>query len=102
MNLFEKAKANGLTFDGAQGFMAYETDDLGNITVDFDQTADNLAQDAALTTAPNVNIPAALTTYLILRLCLSSLVQWLLLRCSRKAVKVHGLILHSSSLLKSM
>ena len=36
MNLFEKAKANGLTFDGAQGFMAYETDDLGNITVDFD------------------------------------------------------------------
>ena len=28
MNLFEKAKANGLTFDGAQGFMAYETDDL--------------------------------------------------------------------------
>ena len=64
MNLFEKAKANGLTFDGAQGFMAYETDDLGNITVDFDQTADNLAQDAALTTAPNVNIPAALTTYL--------------------------------------
>ena len=64
MNLFEKAKANGLTFDGAQGFMAYETDDLGNITVDFEQTADNLAQDAALTTAPNVNIPAALTTYL--------------------------------------
>ena len=38
MNLFEKTKKNGVTFEGAQGFMAYETDDLGNITVDFDQT----------------------------------------------------------------
>ena len=60
----QKAKEVGLTFEGAQDFMPYSTDANGVITVDFDQAAKNLAMDADLTTAPNVNVPAALVTYI--------------------------------------
>ena len=60
----QKAKEVGLTFEGAQDFMPYSTDANGVITVDFDAAAKNLAMDADLTTAPNVNVPAALVTYI--------------------------------------
>ena len=60
----QKAREVGLTFEGAQDFMPFSTDANGNIKVDFDAAARNLAQDADLITTPNVNVPAALVTYI--------------------------------------
>ena len=62
--LFEKAKAKGISSYSAVGFMPYSEDANGRMIVDLDVAADKLAEDADLITTPNVGVPSALTTYI--------------------------------------
>lgn len=62
--LFEKAKARGISSYSAVGFMPYQEDEHGNIKIDYEMAADSLAMDADLITTPNVGVPTALTTYI--------------------------------------
>ncbi|MEE1048033.1 MAG: hypothetical protein U0M60_11490 [Clostridia bacterium] len=65
MNMtFEKAKEVGLSSATAVDFMKYSVDAQGNIKLDIKATEQALAQDAALITTPNVNVPSALVTYI--------------------------------------
>lgn len=67
---FENAKAKGVSGFGAVDFMAYDSikgkDGSLKISLNVNKTAAalSMAQDAALTTAPNIGAPAALYTYL--------------------------------------
>lgn len=98
----QKAKEVGLTFEGAQDFMPYSTDANGVITVDFDAAAKNLAMDADLTTAPNVNVPAALVTYIDPQLVPILFTSMNTTKVFKETKKDHGLISHSSSVLKNI
>lgn len=54
----------GISMQGAVGFMPYSSTPDGVIHVDYAAMKSRMAQDAALTTAPNVGAPAAYYTYL--------------------------------------
>lgn len=62
--LFKKARGLGISSPYARDFMSYAEDSKGHAVVDYEATERRLAMDAALTTAPNVGIPAALVTYI--------------------------------------
>ena len=62
--VFEKAKAKGISSYSAVALMPYQEDEQGNIKVDYDMAADSLAMDADLITTANVGVPTALTTYI--------------------------------------
>lgn len=61
---FQRAKEKGISSPYAGAFLPFTTDDKGRIKVSTDIDDRQLAQDAALATAPNVAFPAALYTYL--------------------------------------
>lgn len=59
--IFEQYKERGLSSPYAVDFMAYDEIN-GSIRVDYAKTEQMLAQDAALTSTPNVGVPSALVT----------------------------------------
>lgn len=63
MSDFSKAKELGIVSEYAVDFMAYDSVDGRGFNVDYQRTAKQLAQDAAITSA-NVGIPSALVTYI--------------------------------------
>jgi hypothetical protein len=55
----------GISSPYAVGLMPYQRDDKGNIVVNYRGLSDKqIAQDAALSTVPNVGVPSAYVTYL--------------------------------------
>lgn len=67
MNELELAKGKGVYSPYAKAFMPYSVQDVAGkkvIHTDYAKAAQMIAQDAALTTAPNVGVPSAYVTYL--------------------------------------
>ena len=60
---FKLAQESGIHTPDAVGFMPFKEVD-GKIQLDLNRAAQTLAQDAALSTAPNIGAPAALYTYI--------------------------------------
>lgn len=60
---FELAKAKGVFSPYAKDFMPF-TAQGSQIHTDYAKAAEKIAQDSALTTAPNVGVPAYFTTYI--------------------------------------
>ena len=63
MTDFDRAKELGISSVYARGFMPYKKVG-GNIRVDFDSAVQQLAQDAAPTTAMGVGVPSSLVTFI--------------------------------------
>lgn len=58
-------KDRGVSSPYAVGVMPYHTDEKGAIITDYHKlSADKIAQDAALSTTPNIGVPSAFVTYL--------------------------------------
>lgn len=64
MATFDQAKALGISSPYARGFMPFTEGADGAIRTNYAAAARTLAQDAALSTAPNVGVPSAYVTYL--------------------------------------
>lgn len=65
MNELELAKAKGVYSPYAKAFMPYSVQEVGGqkvIHTDYAKAAQMIAQDSALTTAPNVGVPSAFVT----------------------------------------
>lgn len=60
---FKNAQSQGLHTPDAVGFMPYHVEN-GNIVPDYAKAVSGLANDAALSTMPNIGAPAALYTYI--------------------------------------
>lgn len=60
---FELAAKRGVGYKGAVGFMPYKEVDK-KIVLDYQKIRENLASDAAMSTAPNIGAPIQLYTYL--------------------------------------
>lgn len=58
-------KKFGVSSPYAVAMMPYERDEQGNIIVNYNVSDRKIAQDAAMSTIPNVGIPSAYLTYLV-------------------------------------